>query len=72
MNEPLQRHLGAHTATNAWHGDRSATVQAGFFLPLLKPGMRLLDLGAGLGNITLGLAVAVAPAEVVGIDVESR
>jgi SAM-dependent methyltransferase len=32
--------------------------------------MRLLDCGCGVGSITLGLAAVVAPAEVVGIDLQ--
>lgn len=40
-------------------------------LPHLQPGMRLLDFGCGPGTITLGLAEAVAPDEVVGVDIES-
>jgi SAM-dependent methyltransferase len=47
---------------------RTAQRFAGFLLPYLQPGMRLLDCGCGPGGITLGLADAVAPGEVVGID----
>jgi len=47
---------------------RSAERQARFFLPHLKPGIRLLDIGCGPGTITVGLAKAVAPGEVVGMD----
>ena len=32
--------------------------------------MRLLDCGCGPGSVTLGLAEAVALAEVVGVDIE--
>jgi ubiquinone/menaquinone biosynthesis C-methylase UbiE len=36
----------------------------------LRPGMRVLDCGCGPGSITAGLAEAVAPGGVVGIDIE--
>ena len=47
---------------------RTASQEAAFFLPSLRPGIRVLDLGCGPGSITLGLAEAVAPGEVVGVD----
>lgn len=49
---------------------RKASVEAAFLLPYLRRGMRLLDVGCGPGTITVGLAAAVAPGEVVGIDRE--
>jgi len=49
---------------------RYAARDAGFVLPLLKSGMRLLDCGCGPGTITVGLAEAVAPGQVTGIDLE--
>lgn len=51
---------------------RSAERDAAFFLPFLRSGMRLLDCGCGVGSITIGLAEAVAPGEVVGMDIDER
>ena len=50
---------------------RSAAVDAAFFLPLLWSGARVLDVGCGPGSITVGLAETVAPGEVIGVDVEA-
>ena len=49
---------------------REATSVAKFFLTYLQSGMTLLDCGCGPGAITLGLAEAVAPGRVEGIDLE--
>ncbi len=38
--------------------------------PQLRPGLRLLDLGCGPGQVTAVLAEAVAPGEAWGIDME--
>src|SRR6266487_3824723 len=50
---------------------RTAEAFAGFLLPHLEPGMRLIDCGCGPGSITVDLAGCVAPGEVVGIDLRS-
>ena len=39
-------------------------------MPHLRPGMTLLDCGCGPGAITVGLADAVAPGRVTGVDLE--
>ena len=49
---------------------RTAAKEGAFFLPYLRPGMRVLDLGCGPGSITLGLAEKVAPGEVIGVDLQ--
>jgi SAM-dependent methyltransferase len=52
------------------HAERTAEIQAAFFLPHLRPGMALLDLGCGPGSITTGLAAAVAPGPSTGVDID--
>ena len=49
---------------------RNAADCAAHLLPRLKPGMRLLDLGCGPGTISVGLADAVAPGQLIGVDME--
>jgi SAM-dependent methyltransferase len=51
---------------------RTAAREGAFFLPHLRTGMRLLDCGCGPGSITLGLAAAVTPGHVVGVDPDAR
>lgn len=50
------------------YATRSVSQQGAFVLPYLHPGMNLLDIGCGPGTITLGLAQAVYPGHVIGVD----
>jgi len=59
---------GHHASVVGQHARRTAEQDAAFLLPRLRPGMDLLDVGCGPGSITLGLARAVAPGEVIGVD----
>ena len=48
----------------------NARTNAAYLLPMLRPGLRLLDFGCGSGDISVGLAEAVAPGELHGVDPE--
>jgi ubiquinone/menaquinone biosynthesis C-methylase UbiE len=61
--------IGYGSELHTMMSQRAIATDAGFLLPHFRPGMRLLDCGSGPGTITLGLAEAVAPGEVIGIDV---
>ena len=49
---------------------RTADTNAAYLLPYLKPGLRALDVGCAPGNISVGLAQAVDPGPLYGIDQE--
>jgi ubiquinone/menaquinone biosynthesis C-methylase UbiE len=51
---------------------RTLATCAPYFLPYLQPGMAVLDCGCGAGSMTVELAERVAPAVVVGLDMEPR
>ena len=62
--------VGYDAATIDFFHRRRAASHAAFFIPYLRPGMTLLDCGCGPGTITQDFAAAVAPAGVMGVDIE--
>lgn len=50
------------------HRARTAANSAAYLLPSLRPGLSLLDVGAGPGSITADLAALVAPGRVVALE----
>lgn len=62
----VERFVPGGTHVTAY--ERTAESQAAHLLPHLRPGMTLLDIGCGDTSITVGLANAVAPGPVVGVD----
>ena len=48
----------------------TAEASARYLLPYLRPGLRVLDFGCGPGTISVGLAKAVDPGELHGVDME--
>ena len=49
---------------------QSAADACAYLMPHLTPGLRVLDVGCGPGSISAGLAEAIAPGELRGIDIE--
>ncbi len=48
----------------------TAEASAAYLLPYLRPGLRVLDFGCGPGSVSVGLARAVVPGELHGVDME--
>jgi SAM-dependent methyltransferase len=69
MSEPANRYThGHHESVLRSHRWRTAENSAAYLLDSLAPGLDLLDVGCGPGNITIDLATRVSPGRVVGID----
>jgi len=59
---------GHHESVLRSHTWRTAANSSAYLLPLLRPGLTLLDIGCGPGTITADLAQLVAPGQAVGLD----
>ncbi|KAI0542627.1 methyltransferase type 11 [Xylaria digitata] len=55
----------------ASYSRRTAAENSAYMLPLLRPGMHILDVGCGPGTITLDLAAYVPEGSVTGVDASS-
>ena len=67
MTSPKYTHGHAESVLRS-HRWRTAENSAAYLLPHLRPGMRLLDVGAGPGTITADLATVVAPGRVTALE----
>jgi ubiquinone/menaquinone biosynthesis C-methylase UbiE len=73
MPETTEKYIhGYDEWTRRWMSSRTAETEIPFLLPHLRPGLRVLDCGCGPGSITVGVARAVAPGEVIGLDIEPK
>lgn len=63
---------GHHRSVLDSHRRRTAANSAGYLLPHLRPGMSLLDVGAGAGTITADLADLLAPGTVTATEVDEQ
>lgn len=69
---PLQPYThGHHDSVLRSHRWRTAENSAAYLLPLLAPGMELLDVGCGPGTLTTDLAARVTPGRAIGVDLSS-
>jgi ubiquinone/menaquinone biosynthesis C-methylase UbiE len=69
MSEPQATYThGHHDSVLRSHRWRTAANSAGYLLPHLSPGQRLLDVGCGPGTITADFARLVAPGTVTALE----
>jgi SAM-dependent methyltransferase len=59
---------GHHESVLRSHRWRTAQNSAGYLLPVLRPGLAVLDVGSGPGTITADLATLVAPGRVTALE----
>ena len=66
-----QYRLAGDAPTRDLFNRRTLERDAAHLAPRLRAGMRVLDLGCGAGSLSLGIAAAVSPGEVLGIDLQA-
>lgn len=59
---------GHHESVLRSHRWRTAENSAGYLLPVLRPGLAVLDVGSGPGTITADLAALVTPGRVTALE----
>ena len=68
MFAPRYTHGHSETVVGS-HRTRTAGNSAAYLLPLLQPGMRLLDIGSGPGSITADLAAILSEGTVTAVEI---
>lgn len=63
---------GHHESVLRSHRWRTAENSAGYLLPHLKSGLRVLDVGCGPGTITADLATRITPGRVTALEVTAE
>lgn len=70
---PAERYTPGQTgAAVAMMAARTVETHGRFFLPHLRPGQPVLDVSCGPGTMTAGIAAAVAPGVVLGVDADAE
>ena len=70
MDEARERYTHGHEdSVLRSHRWRTAANSAAHLIPLLRPGLSVLDVGCGPGTLSVDLAVRVSPGAVVGLDI---
>jgi SAM-dependent methyltransferase len=60
--------LGYDAAALAFVSRRTLESHGAFFIPHLRPGLQVLDVGCGPGTMTVGIAAYIGTGRVIGVD----
>jgi ubiquinone/menaquinone biosynthesis C-methylase UbiE len=67
--KPSNYSQGHHESVTRSHASRTATKDAAFLIPHIRPHHKILDIGCGPGTITAGFCAFVPSGSVTGVDV---